>query len=180
MTPSFIFLDLETTGLEAGVDQITEAAWVYERLDGTLCMRQAFIEHDRLPNEWVLTKSDYLTRILPAKKIPLDAMLKSLAWDCAELREPHLVGACPAFDDRFLRAAYAKREKFPNAVPYHYHIIDVEAMAFGLLGLPKMPSLAKLRSVLGIEGANDAPHTALSDALEAKLIFDAIRAKASA
>lgn len=171
----FIFLDLETTGLEAGVDQITEAAWILP--DGT--ERQFLVEHTRLPNKWVLKNTDYLTRIAPAFKNGLNSVLWVLETDCMNLvkeNDPvYIVGACPAFDDRFLRAAYGNK-----GVPYHYHVIDVEAMAFGALGLPDMPSLKHLREALGIPGENEAAHTALADAREVKLIFDALRARSHA
>lgn len=193
----YIFLDLETTGLESGTDQITEAAWILD--DGT--ERQFFVKHDRLPNEWVLTKSDYLNRIVLAQKVELREALEQLAGDCyrltmeraayevvretalgpftateydeAKIEKVYLVGACPAFDDRFLRVAFGG-----NPIPYNYHVIDVEAMAMGLLGQDAPGSLKSLREALGIPGENPAAHTALSDAREVKIIFEAIRARA--
>jgi DNA polymerase III epsilon subunit-like protein len=164
-----IFLDLETTGLEAGVDEITEAAWRLR--DGT--RRQFFVKHTRLPNQWVLENTDYLTRILPARKVPVSAVLDTLKMDCERTAPPpsaiHLVGACPSFDDRFIRAALGGAEP-----PYHYHVICVEVMTMGLMGWDEPRSLKDLRSALGIDGANLAPHTAEGDALEAENIFDAV------
>lgn len=166
-----IFLDLETTSTDDRVDQITEAAWILE--DGS--ERQFFVEHDRLPNEWVLKNTDYVTRILPARKLPLQTVITQLALDCSlNPNDQYIVGACIAFDDRFLRRA------FLGNVPYHYHVIDIEAMAMGLLGWVEPRSLKDLRAALGISGENAAPHTALEDAREVQTIFNAILLKATA
>lgn len=167
--PRFIFVDLETTGLEAGVDQITEIAWITD--DGK--ERSYLLHHTRLPNEWVLHNTDYLTRIAPAPKEDPHQVLAWFAIDCLTRRGDgniYMVGACPAFDDRFLRIAYGER-----GVPYHYHVLDVEAMALGRFPHNEPCSLKDLRGLLGIPGENEAAHTALADAREVKLIFDALK-----
>jgi DNA polymerase III epsilon subunit-like protein len=177
----YIFLDIETTGLDVGVDEIIEIAWVPD--EGT--PYSAFVEHQRIPNEWVLKKTDYTTRILGAKREwkPAVLVLKELSQACKNLcvdrnfvrqADVYLVGANPAFDDRFLRAAYRIFDAEP---PYHYHLIDVEAMAMQEFGWPAPRRIKDLRATLGIEGENPAPHTALGDAMEAKVIFEALRAR---
>lgn len=166
-----VFLDIETTGLDVEKDQITEIAWITYDYG----QRVQLVQHDRLPNDWVLRHTDYLTRIAPVTKEPLDQVLSWLRYDIERVSttEPvYLVGACPAFDDRFLRKAYGE-----GKVPYHYHVIDIEAMAMGSLGLDFSPSLKDLRGLLGIEGQNEAPHHALADALEVKVIYEAITAR---
>lgn len=174
MIPHFIFLDLETTGLEAGTDEITEAAWIGD--DGI--EEQHFVEHTRLPNPWVIHHTDYVQRILPAQKIEKASLRFYLNYACSRVRngkgkgEVYLVGACPAFDDRFLRVLYGA-----EPLPYNYHVVDVEAMAMGALGHDAPCRLEELRAALGIEDENPAAHTALADAREVKLIWDALKAK---
>jgi DNA polymerase III alpha subunit (gram-positive type) len=173
-----IFLDLETTGLEAGFDDITEFGWILD--DGT--ERQFFVEHFRQPSAWVLEKTDYRTRVLPAPKWPLRHVLAALAGDCEHLAAGggavYVVGACPAFDDRFLRHAYSTAFAVPRDAPYNYHVIDIEAVAMGFLGHDAPCKLSELREALGISGENPAKHTALADAAEVKLIWDTLRARA--
>lgn len=191
--PRYLFLDLETTGLDTAVDEITEAAWILD--DGT--EHHFFVEHTRLPNEWVLKETDYLTRILPASKTSLYKVLFLLSRESdAERLVPtsygtikgipqttYLVGANPAFDDRFLRSALRRSNVTDGwgaqmtEMPYHYHLIDIEAVVMGALGLAIPPKLKECRSLLGLPGANEAPHSALSDAREVKFIWDTLRSR---
>ncbi len=50
-------------------------------------------------------------------------------------------------------------------------------MAMGALRHDKPCKLKELRAALGIDGENPAAHTALSDAREVKLIWDALRTR---
>lgn len=176
MLPNYLFLDIETTGTDSRVDQITEIAYISS---GGL-ERSWFIEHDRLPDEWVLTNTDYLTRILPAKKTRLrDALanLARIAYDAG--LKPHLVGANPSFDDRFLRVGFSEHAStfgghgLDADPPWNYHLIDIEAMAMQKFHLPEPPKLKNCRTLLGIEEW-DTAHTALGDARNTKRVFEAL------
>lgn len=185
----YIFLDIETTGLNFEKDQITEIAWIRDTGEERSCI----IDHDRRPNQWVVENTDYVERILKAENsYPLWMVLDALSRDCVEMKRAsshinhniplsniYMVGRCPAFDDRFLRKAYATYNKRlgNSETPYHDKVIDIEAMALGKLGLDRMPSLNKLRKLLGIPGDNEPAHRALDDAREVKIIFEALCAK---
>ena len=182
---TYFFLDLETTGLDVDSAEITEIAWlrafsepVPERLINE-AEYHAFVEHSRLPNKWVLEKTDYATRILPAPKRQLKHVLNELrSWAAISIyllgvpAQVYLVGANPSLDDAFLRRAYRSFDEDP---PYSYHLIDIEAMVMGALGLDSPPSLREIRGLLGIAGANPAPHSALADAREVKLMWDELQ-----
>jgi len=91
-------------------------------------------------------------------------------------RKMHLVGAVISFDAdrlwRLLRAA--------NECPlWHYHLIDVEALAVGYLaqsGTPISPPWKSndLTDLLGLEVSEADKHTALGDARWAKLIYEKV------
>jgi DNA polymerase III epsilon subunit-like protein len=161
----YVFLDIETTGLEP-YDQITECAFInHEGEEKCWAVR-----HDRLPSPWVLENTDYLTRIVSAPKISRFDLAGHLRAACDA--ETHLVGAGPAFDDRFLRTLY---KSLNISVPWSHRLIDVETMAMAIFHLDRPPALKDIRGLLGLPPATAPAHNALNDAREAKLVFEAMR-----
>lgn len=103
--------------------------------------------------------------------------LGRFAHDFAALtRGRHLIGAVVSFDAERL----AKLLKANGACPeWHYHLIDVEAMAVGFLAgggyEVQLPwDSAELSRQVGVNPDEYAKHTALGDARWAKAIYDAI------
>lgn len=95
----------------------------------------------------------------------------------------HLVGAVPSFDEERLRRLYRKHvDPTATRFPWHYHLIDVEAMMVGyLLGDPegdwRFPLPWKsddLSTALGVTPPDKDRHTALGDARWAKTIYERI------
>lgn len=92
----------------------------------------------------------------------------------------HLVGAVPNFDAEVLAAALRWQDLTPG---WHYHLIDVEALAVGCLAgryprstkhLPPWSS-DELSRACGVEPpSDDERHTALGDARWARDLYDAI------
>ena len=169
----YVFLDCETTGLEPERDEITEAAWYTTAPDGTPIERQYFVAHTQLPNQWVVERTDYIARILPAPKVALDVVLHQLAADCHGAHT-FLVGQNVGYDHSFIRAACYRRGW---RVPYDYHVISVEVMVMQALGLDRPPVLKEQRELLGIPGEPIARHAAAPDAHESRVIFEALRAR---
>lgn len=131
-------------------------------------------------NRWVLDNTrfaddyDHDTALRPDDSIERFARL---------VEGRHLVGAVPSFDEERLRRLY-RRWVDPTATrfPWHYHLIDVEAMMVGfLLGDPegdwRLPLPWKsddLSAAIGITPPDKDRHTALGDARWAKAIYERI------
>lgn len=164
----YLYLDLETTGLDRGIDQITECAALTSHGE----MLHAYVKHDRLPCEWVLDRTDYVQRILGAEKTSVESVLLRIKYLCDD--ETYLVGANPAFDHAFLEREYRSRGW---VVPYRFRLIDIEAMVMACYGLSAPPALKDCRAILGLAGQNDAPHTAMADANEVRVVFEALQAE---
>lgn len=190
-----VFTDCETTGLDVRRHDAWEIAW---------------ITFNALENRWV----EEVRRLWPPALQDAEPMALSVnqfyertrpvgegeqvAWDdpryvAEELSYAfagkHIVGACPWFDAAFY-------EKLLRAHGYqlawHYHLIDVEALALGYLaatsgavelGGHRQPNLELplpwksdwLAKRLGLERPHqNHRHTALGDALEVKDTFEHI------
>lgn len=96
----------------------------------------------------------------------------------------HLVGAVPSFDEKFLERLLRRNGAAPA---WHYHLIDVEALAAGCIaGMPRPDFDPKpvsprppwrsddLTAALGVKVAEDARHTAVGDARWARDTYDAV------
>jgi DNA polymerase III epsilon subunit-like protein len=95
-------------------------------------------------------------------------------------RGAHLVGAVPNFDAEVLAAMLRRHGLLPA---WHYHLIDVEALAVGYLAgatdsqfsVPLPWSSEELSRAVGVEPAPpEVRHTALGDARWARDVFDAV------
>ncbi|MGH3304433.1 MAG: hypothetical protein ACRDOK_22680 [Streptosporangiaceae bacterium] len=94
-------------------------------------------------------------------------------------RGAHLAGAVVSFDAEVLGARMRAHGICPS---WHYHLIDVEALAVGCLarrgavvssfGLPWKSD--DLSAALGVQVSHEDRHTALGDARWALRIWDAV------
>ncbi|WBQ03001.1 hypothetical protein [Kribbella sp. CA-293567] len=92
----------------------------------------------------------------------------------------HLVGAVPNFDAETLAPLLRDHQLTPS---WHYHLVDVEALAAGYLAARQPASTSpappwnsdELTVAIGVEPASDTErHTAMGDAQWAKRTYDAI------
>lgn len=170
---AFLYLDTETTGLGLE-DQVTEVAWC----SPNKAAEAYFLPHTRLPNVWIINNTDYLTRIFPATKSKLSYVAQALRVYCERLKclagasTVHLVGACPAFDDRMLRRSLF--DPLGEEPPWSHRLIDIETAVAYHFGFSTPRSLRDTRVLLGLAGENSAPHTAGADAYEVLELHQAL------
>jgi len=166
VTTPLVFLDIETTGLDPDVHQVWEIATATE---GS-AVGSSVVPHDlRTADPEALRLNGYWARrhLLDNTSANVDQVLRQL------LTGATIVGANPAFDAAFLRRRW-------GVTPWHYRLLDVEAMAVGVLGLDRPLGLQKLAEALAHEGHNiPAPdHTAAGDVLTTRAVYRALRTEA--
>jgi hypothetical protein len=83
----------------------------------------------------------------------------------------HLIGAVPNFEDLGLEDMLYRHGLTPG---WHYHLVDVEALAAGKLGLAPPWDSEELSTKVGVDPGLFDRHTALGDARWAKAIYDAV------
>ena len=125
-----------------------------------------------LENTGIRDRYDHGTALWPSESIEKFATL---------VDGRHLVGAVPSFDEERLRRQYRDRgHALETQFPWHYHLIDVEALMVGwllsrghIVDLPwKSDDLSRK---FGIEPpSGDDRHSALGDARWAKAIHEKI------
>lgn len=176
------FVDTETTGLDPDLHEVWEVA---------LIVRDECGEREHV---WQLPVD--LGRADPvALKIggfherrqggPAVTNLRDFAREFSRhTHGAHLVGAVISFDEERLRRLLRRHGACPT---WHYHLVDVEALAAGWLAgrgtgmsspqdhvhAPPWKS-ADLSSLVGVDPEDFDRHTALGDARWAKAIYDAV------
>lgn len=215
-TAPICFIDTETTGIHPG-RRAWEIAIIRREVDGTERTLHAFVAdvdlsaadpyglkvgrfYDRHPayNNGLNDPADAWGN--GYGPMPDDAQVM-LECDVAEhvermTRGAHLVGAVPSFDAEVFADMLRRHQLTPA---FHYHLIDVEALAVGYLAALDMveskevgrslshPALTlpwrsdDLSRACGVEPAgDDERHTALGDARWAQRLYDAITGAAVA
>ena len=182
MTSNVCFVDTETTGLDPDLHQIWEVGIIlpdgYEgrwflpvdlgRADPYALKVGRF--HERHPHGYDFKHNDdeYVSEV------------RSFCRDFAEYtRGMHLAGAVISFDEERLRRLLRANGACPE---WHYHLIDVEALAAGYLSngfdhpgdAPHRPpwDSNELSQCIGVNPEDFDRHTALGDCHWAKAIYD--------
>lgn len=180
------FVDTETTGLDPDRHEVWELALILRRPDRTETeyVWQLPVDLGRAEAKALEIGRFYGRQNLGGPDDPWD-----VARRFAELTAgAHLVGAVPSFDDAFLKRFLRAHGACPG---WHYHLVDVEALAIGWLAgryhehvaegveaplLPPSPpwNSGDLTDCLGLVIDESTKHTALGDARWAKAIYDRV------
>lgn len=191
MNDPVIFIDIETTGLNADlhvpwevavirddVEHLWQIAWPVPVLKDADPIAQKINGFNERSVQTVFGLDDPVDLITP----------KQSAERFAELADGrHLVGAVVSFDEERLRRMHVNCLGWPETgrFPWHYHLIDVEALAIGFLNgvdRPDAPRRAitppwksdEITAALGITVTDDDKHTALGDARWARAIYQEV------
>lgn len=152
MSAPILFLDTETTGLDAD-DEVWEIAAVLRITEAYLATVERTGEagdEGRYPGEWELHlqvhhdvrkvmrlptsfRVDWATRFDQAQAVAPARAAKMLAQFIEG--SPVIVGANPSFDIRHLERllSHLDLDAWPDGVQYHYRPVDVGALAYGYL-----------------------------------------------
>lgn len=192
-TVPICFIDTETTSLDPRTREPWEIAIIRREPDGTEKRWAEYVEVGRLdladPMSLKIGKfyeryplfTDE-TRVIgegatrrPVKRYPISR--QAAAAEVEKLtRGAHINGAVPSFDCDTLQRLLWSCGSIPA---WHYHLIDVESYAAGLLGLEPPYSHDAILAQFGITYDEAKRHTAMGDAEMDMALYDAVRTAAA-
>lgn len=182
-----IFLDTETTGLCPDIHTPWEVSWTVAHHDTQrrlLIRKRGFTTTVRL-SEVALRRADpealRIGRFDDRHEGAADAadVIAELTADVARACEgtghavPHLVGAVPSFDHAMLCANWLGWPAFGEGL-WHYHLVDVEVLAAGKLGVAPPYSSSELTAAMGVTVDEKTKHTAAGDVAWAIQLYAAV------
>lgn len=189
MTAPLVFMDTETTGLSLD-DDVWEFAGIRRDPDGTETELHLFIEHAehrcaRLPEAFFKDHQARYDNDGAVSRGTAAGRIYQFLAPHPEHGLVHIVGAVPNFDTERLALLL---ERHDRTWPAHYHLIDVENLAVGMLAgraegsqdeddrrllAPPWDS-DELSRAIGIPPMGAERHTAMGDTRWARAIYDRV------
>jgi DNA polymerase III epsilon subunit-like protein len=192
-----LFLDCETTGLRPQLGHVPYEIALIDEADAELTLWvdpspddlaradpdalriSRFYQRRPSPNRWLpkgvpgALEAPTSLRELASLEQPVCCSSVGAAFAVARLTAgAHLVAAAPAFDAGMLAELLGRHKLTPA---WHYHLVDVEALAAGKLGRAPPWDSHALTADLGVPETNgDQRHTALGDARWVRDVYRAI------
>ena len=172
---SIIFVDTETTGLNPRWHEIWEIALIEEGGNEHVWrMKPTRLEH---ADPSALRVNRFYERQDEGMAFWSAEGRDKVAWHIAKLTAGrHLVGAVPSFDAEFLTRFLAEQGFAPS---WHYHLVDVETLVAGKLGIRPPWNSTDLSNSMGIPDMG-GKHTAIGDARWARAMYEAAYKQAGA
>jgi hypothetical protein len=168
-----VFIDTETTGLNPEIHTVWEVSIITPAEEITYASRPS-PEFLSMADPYALSLTKFYAR-WSRKDVEWESWQRVTAEDMAAsvarlTAGKHLVGAVPSFDAAFLDKLLRRNGYAPA---WHYHLVDVEALAAGKLGLQPPWDSDELAEKMGVPKL-DGKHTALGDARWAKAMYEAV------
>lgn len=174
------YVDCETTGLDPDLHEVWEVGLiVVESGNGsahptaTEHLWQLGVKHLERADPYALQISGFLTRheSLPGmatRHLALHSAFAHQFWHLT--RDGIFIGAVPAFDAERIGRLLRAEHLLPL---WHYHLVDVETLVAGVLGVPPPWKSDELSQRIGVDPTQFARHTALGDCRWARAQFEA-------
>lgn len=182
MNAPVAFVDTETTGLAADYHEIWEVGLI---VDGEERSWQLPIDLKKADPK-ALDVGRFHERYDVSALTPVSRFAAEFMAFFEEIVTPipgtnaisvvkrHLVGAVISFDEERLRKLLAPHRHPQDSKGWHYHLVDVEALAAGKVGMAPPWNSETLSRAVGVEPERFDRHTALGDARWAKAIYEAV------
>lgn len=155
-----IFVDTETTGLDAEDAELVELTWAREEGEPETLYFGLESVPDFIDNFIGFTKRGLSGRL--SDHFAIERFLKASM-------DNTMVAANPAFDKAFIEKAGLWR--------FHYRMLDVEAYAMAKLNLDEMPGLKDVYKYLKLDGFElmEPDHTSRNDVLALREAYFILR-----
>lgn len=170
-----VFLDTETTSLDRYTRRIWDIAYIIRDKDHKDTEKQFFLDpnlkdadpmslriggyYQRHPNFNDGHYENFVSTPMLVRTVVRDFM------------DAVIVGAVPSFDEETLARLC---HESGNPITWHYHLLDIESFAAGLLGMEPPWNFDKVLANYGVGYRDGADrHTALGDARIVRDLYDA-------